>query len=44
MTRDLFTAYDRCLEYEEKLKEEAKKEAEEEEKGPVISEEFMFNG
>jgi hypothetical protein len=44
VTRDLFTAYDRCLEYEEKIKEEAKKEAEEEEKGPMISEEFMFNG
>lgn len=44
MTRDLFTAYDRCLEYDAKLKEEAKKEAEEEEKGPMITEEFMFSG
>ena len=42
VTRDLFTAYDRCLEYDKKLKEEAKKEAEEEEKGPSMSEEYIF--
>jgi hypothetical protein len=44
VTRDLFTAYDRCLEYDAILKEEAKKEAEEEERGPTISEEYIFIG
>lgn len=44
VTRDLFTAYDRCLEYDATLKEEAKKIAEEEEKSPIINEEFMFHG
>jgi hypothetical protein len=43
VTRDLFTAYDRCLEYDEKIKEEAKKKAKEEEKAAMISEE-IFNG